>query len=193
MADTLVVDIETQNFFTDPAVGRDNFAALKISVIGVYSYLQDKFFAFEENEIEKAAELFSNAELVVGFSINRYDVPVLHNYFQKLPEGKKVDLWKKERLDILDEIEIAVGHRVKLDSLAHANLGTGKTGEGSHAIELYKNGEMEKLKSYCLNDVLITRDIYNLGKQNNFLLVPQRGKEDVKKVSFNWQRRLFPI
>ena len=31
--DTIVFDIETQNFFTDLGVGRDNFAALKISVV----------------------------------------------------------------------------------------------------------------------------------------------------------------
>jgi hypothetical protein len=31
--DTLVFDIETQNFFTDPDVGWDNYDALKISVV----------------------------------------------------------------------------------------------------------------------------------------------------------------
>src|SRR4029077_13744344 len=82
--DTLVFDIETQNFFTDPDVGWDNFAALKISVVGVYSYLQDKYFAFEENEMDKLAELFAGARRIVGFSMNRYDVPVLNHYFLKL-------------------------------------------------------------------------------------------------------------
>ena len=76
--DTLVFDIETQNFFTDPGVGWDNFAALKISVVGVYSYAQDRYLVFEESEMEKLAELFRGAKRIVGFSMNRYDVPVLN-------------------------------------------------------------------------------------------------------------------
>ena len=55
---TIVFDIETQNFFTDPGVGWDNFAALKISAVGVYSYTKDEYVCFEEGEMEQAAELF---------------------------------------------------------------------------------------------------------------------------------------
>ena len=82
--DTLVFDIETQNFFTDPDVGWDNFEALKISVVAVYSYLEDRYYVYEEHEMEKLAELFRDARRIVGFSMNRYDIPVLHHYFQKL-------------------------------------------------------------------------------------------------------------
>ena len=112
--DTLVFDIETQNFFTDPDVGWDNFAALKISVVGVYSYLYDKYFVFEENEMGKLAEFFREASRIVGFSMNRYDVPVLNNYFQKLG-GAAPNLWEKERVDLLEEIEMAARQRVSLE------------------------------------------------------------------------------
>ena len=83
--DTLVFDIETQNFFTDPDVGWDNYAALKISVVAVYSYLQGRYFCYEENEMDKLVELFEDARRIVGFSMNRYDIPVLNNYFQRVP------------------------------------------------------------------------------------------------------------
>src|ERR1700691_4413345 len=128
--DTLVFDIETQNFFTDPDVGYDNFDALKISVVGVYSYAQDKYFTFEENEMAACAELFAGARTIIGFSMNRYDVPVLNHYFQRL--GKLQDgsppprLWAMERIDLLDEIELAVRGRVSLSRLAEANLGVKK-------------------------------------------------------------------
>ena len=84
--DTLVFDIETQNFFTDPDVGWDNYAALKISVVGVYSYIEDRYYCYEENEMDKLAALFADARRIVGFSMNRYDIPVLNNYFQRLEE-----------------------------------------------------------------------------------------------------------
>ncbi|HEX4104190.1 MAG TPA: ribonuclease H-like domain-containing protein [Candidatus Paceibacterota bacterium] len=178
--DTLVFDIETQNFFTDPGVGWDNFAALKISVVGVYSYLYDKYFVFEENEMNKLAELFREARRIVGFSMNRYDVPVLNNYFQKLRSGAP-NLWEKERVDLLEEIEMAAKTRVSLSRLAEANLGVKKDRHGSEAIVLYREGKMEELKEYCLNDVKLTKELYDLyGKQNYFLMPDKKTGEIVK-------------
>src|SRR5579864_8924031 len=115
--DTLVFDIETQNFFTDPDVGWDNFEALKISVVGAYSYLRDKYFVFEEDEMEALAELFTGAGRLVGFSMNRYDVPVLNHYFRKLG-AQAPNLWDKERVDLLAEVEMAAKTRVSLSKLA---------------------------------------------------------------------------
>src|ERR1700689_3119335 len=137
--DTLVFDIETQNFFTDPDVGWDNYDALKISVVCVYSYAHDKYFSFEENEMAACAELFATASTIIGFSMNRYDVPVLNCYFQKLgkitgPDGSKIPppkIWELNRVDLLDEIELAVRGRVSLSRLAEANLGVKKDMHGS--------------------------------------------------------------
>ncbi|MEK7193210.1 MAG: ribonuclease H-like domain-containing protein [Patescibacteria group bacterium] len=183
--DTLVFDIETQNFFTDPDVGWNNYDALKISVVGVYSYEKDQYLAFDEFEMEALASLFRNASQLVGFSMNRYDIPVLHRYFQALQDVNGLDLWGKERVDLLSEIEMATGDRISLDKLALANLGVGKTGHGSEAITMYKNGEMEKLKSYCLMDVELTRKLYDLYRENKSLLVPDKKTGAVVTVNFS--------
>src|SRR5271170_4095315 len=114
--DTLVFDIETQNFFTDPDVGWDNFGALKISVVGVYSYATDTYAIFEEHQMAELAELFRTARRIVGFSMNRYDVPVLNAYFQKLRTAAP-NLWAKERVDLLEEIETAMKQRISLSKL----------------------------------------------------------------------------
>jgi DEAD/DEAH box helicase domain-containing protein len=180
--DTLVFDIETQNFFTDPEVGRDNYAALKISVVAVYSYIEDRYFCYEENEMDKLAELFSDARRIVGFSMNRYDIPVLNNYFQRLPGAPK--LWEMERVDLLEEIEMATGSRVSLDRLAGANLGAHKTHPGSEAGQLYRDGKMEELKEYCVNDVKLTKELYDLYRKQNFLMVPSKKTGEVVKVMF---------
>lgn len=193
--DTLVFDIETQNFFTDPGVGWDNFAALKISVVGAYSYMQDKYFAFKENEMEKIAELFHGARKIVGFSINRYDIPVLNLYFQRLParagvalsgvEGQATpNLWEKERIDLLQEIEMAAGQRVSLSKLAEANLGVKKDRHGSEAIGLYKEGKIDELKEYCLNDVRLTKELYDLYRKQRFFLMPDKKTGELVKVEF---------
>jgi DEAD/DEAH box helicase domain-containing protein len=181
--DTLVFDIETQNFFTDPDVGWDNFAALKISVVAVYSYLYDKYFVFEEHEMDKLAELFATARRIVGFSMNRYDVPVVNNYFQRL--GTAVpNLWEKERVDLLEEIEMAAKQRVSLSRLAETNLGVKKGRHGSEAIGLYREGKMDELKEYCLNDVKLTKDLYDLYQKQNYLLMPDKKTGEIVQVAF---------
>jgi len=181
--DTLVFDIETSNFFTDPGVGWDNFAALKISVVGVYSYDEDKYFCFEEKEMEKMAELFDRAKTIVGFSMNRYDVPVLNNYFQKLRTSAP-NLWKKERVDLLEEIEMAMKQRVSLSKLAEANLGVKKDRHGSEAIALFREGKIKELKEYCLNDVKLTKELYDLYRAQNYFLMPDKKTGEIVKVTF---------
>jgi hypothetical protein len=181
--DTLVFDIETSNFFTDPGVGWDNFAALKISVVGVYSYLENRYFCFEEHEMEKLAELFAQARTIVGFSMNRYDVPVLNNYFKKLKIGAP-NLWEKERVDLLEEIEMAMNQRISLSKLAEANLGVKKDRHGSEAGKLFHEGKIAELKEYCLNDVKLTKDLYDLYRAQNYFMMPDKRTGEIVKVAF---------
>jgi DEAD/DEAH box helicase domain-containing protein len=183
--DTLVFDIETQNFFTDPEVGKDNFPALKISAVGVYSYLYDSYWCFEESEIEKAGEIFEGSRCIVGFSINRYDVPVLNNYFGRLPGEKRINLWEKERIDLLEEIEMETGQRIGLSKLAEVNLGIKKERHGSEAIGMYKRGEIEELKKYCLTDVRLTKELYDLYRHRKYFLLPDKKTGEIIKVNFS--------
>lgn len=184
MDDIIVFDIETQNFFTDPDVGWNNFEALKISVICAYSYAQGKYLHFEEQELPQAVELFRNAKKIVGFSMNRYDVPVLNAYFARMHLDPPFNLFDKDRLDLLDEIEIKTGKRISLEKLAQANLNTGKTGHGAHAIELYKEGKLEELKAYCQVDVELTKRLYEQYRDEHYFMMPKWGEEGYEKLVF---------
>ena len=73
---------------------------------------------------------------------------------------------KLPTLDLLVEIEKRLGFRIKLDSVAQATLGIGKSGHGLQAVEFWKKGELDKLTSYCEQDVRVTRDIYRHAVQN---------------------------
>lgn len=175
--DKIVLDIETKNSFYD--VGAENTQALQASFVGVYSYDQDAYLPFFENDFEKLGELFKKTGLVIGFAIRRFDIPVMKKYFN-------FDIAAISTLDLFEDIQSAVGFRVGLGALAWANLGIGKTGKGLEAIELYKNGQLEELKSYCLNDVKLTKELYELAKKQRFLWIPRRDHPEMIKLTLNY-------
>lgn len=164
--DRIVFDLETQHAFHEVG-GRDNLAALKVSVLGLYSYGTDSFRIYRESELAELEPVLSRASLVIGFNIRRFDYPVLAPYlpmaYDRLPT-----------LDLLEEVTKSLGHRVSLDSLASATLGSGKTGDGLEAIRLFRTGEIGRLSDYCLADVRLTRDLYEYGAQHGELFYFQK-------------------
>ncbi|MGH7273083.1 MAG: hypothetical protein ACREIQ_01315, partial [Nitrospiria bacterium] len=90
-------------------------------------------------------------------------------------------------LDILEEAVKVLGHRLRLESLAQATLGRGKAGTGLDAIRYFRQGELEKLKAYCLEDVRVTRDLYEFGKLHKKLLYYDRPGEKVLSLPVHWK------
>lgn len=172
--DKLVFDIETKNTFADVG-GRENVDKLSASFVGVYSYNQDKYLSFFESDFPKLNDLFKNAGLLIGFALNRFDIPVINKYLD-------FDIWQIPRYDILEEIEQACGLRISLEILAQTNLGLSKKGHGLDAVKYYKEQDWESLKNYCLQDVKLTKELYELAKKQGHLLVPRKFGNDLMKV-----------
>jgi DEAD/DEAH box helicase domain-containing protein len=147
----IVLDIETQNTFQD--VGAYNPSLLKISLIGCYFYETDTFESFLEEDLPKLWPRLERTDRVIGYNLFGFDYPCMQSYYTG-------DLKKIPTVDLLVEIEKRIGFRVKLDDVAHATLGTGKSGHGLQAVEFWKKGEIDKLREYCLQDVRVTRDVY---------------------------------
>ncbi len=180
---TLVFDIETSNFFTD--VGRYNFGALDISAVGLYSYAEDKYACFAGEDIKEGLRLLGEGDTLVGFGISRYDIPVLNHHYSKLLSGG-LNFFHKNRVDLLDEIELVTGRRVSLNRLAQANLGQGKLAhDGSEAIDLYKAGKIEELKAYCLKDVELTKLLYDMYRDQKCFLIPNKETGEMERVQFS--------
>lgn len=180
-SDKLVFDIETKNSFAD--VGGDrNVELLQVSVVGAYSYDRDEYFCFEENELDKFIELVRSASVIIGFWSKKFDVPVLKKHFP-------FNLASFPHFDILEEIEKVLRRRIGLGVLAEANLGVGKTGHGLEAIELYKKGEIQKLKDYCVQDVRITKEIFDLIRSRGYLWIPERGIPQMKRIEIGYAEK----
>jgi len=144
----LVLDLETKKSF-DEVGGRDNFHLLEVSLVGVYNYDNNAFLTFTERELGALEKLLSQTNRVVGFNIKNFDFTVLQPYVS-------LNLAALPTLDILEEVARTLGFRVKLDSIAAATLGEKKTGDGLKALRLYKEGKMQELADYCLQDVKLT-------------------------------------
>lgn len=147
----VVFDIETKNIFQD--VGSNNPADLSISVVGVYEYEKDRYSTFLEEELPKLWPILENADMFITFNGDHFDIPLLNKYYSG-------DLLKIKSLDLLKEIQKVAGRRMKLDQIAEGTLGVNKSGHGLDAIRWWKEGKIEELKKYCLDDVKITKDIY---------------------------------
>ena len=153
--DTIVFDIETKESFAE--VGQFNPQMLSISVIGAFSYTNQEYKAFFEADLNKLWEWLESSELLVGFNSNHFDIPILAKYWPQI--------LKIQSLDLLAEIKKTLGYRVKLDQLAQGTLNTSKTATGLEAIRMFKEGNLNKLAQYCLDDVKITKEIYEFGKK----------------------------
>ena len=180
--DKIVLDIETKNSFEDVG-GRDGLKKLDVSVVGVYSYSEDKYTALGEGEMEKLGEVLKRTELIITFAGERFDLPVLEKYFN-------FNLYSISHFDILEEVEKNLGRRIGLGVLAEANIGAGKMGHGLEAIEMYKRGEIDKLKEYCLQDVKITKDIYELNKKQGYLWIPERNTSQMTKLAIEYKEEI---
>lgn len=165
MLDKIVIDIETANSFAEVG-GKQNLHLLKISLIGIYSYQMNQYFVFEEKEFPEFEKFLQKIGAFIGFALHRFDLPLLKANFPKEYFQEIITV------DLLEEIEKVRGHKIKLDEIAQATLGKKKIGNGQQAIQLYKEGKIEELKSYCLKDVEITKDLYEFALENRYLYLP---------------------
>lgn len=179
MLDTLVIDFETKKSFADVG-GKQNLKELGISVAGIYSYLQDKYIAFEEHELPQFEDMLEGTEHLVGFNIKLFDLPVLEPYL------KKIKLEKIAVTDIFEDAVNFLGHRVGLAGLAQATLGESKSANGLEALEWFRQGEMQKIKDYCLQDVKVTKNLYEYGKKAGHVLFESYIDKKIHSIPVSW-------
>lgn len=172
----LVIDIETQNLVQDVG-GWDHVDKLKISVACAYDSKTDQFLSFKENELKSLIDLCEE-RLVIGYNIRGFDLLVMAAY--------GLDLKRLDVFDIMYDLETLTRQRfLKLEAVARGTLGAGKSADGLMAVEWWKKGEIQKIIEYCLQDVKVTRDVFQFGRQNGFVRI-QRSEEKITEVPVQW-------
>ncbi len=180
----LVLDLETQRSFKD--VGKQNLHKLRISVVGIYDYLTGAYEIYEEKDLLNLEKRIRAAELLIGFNIRRFDLPVLAPYLFMPIENLPV-------LDLLEVVEKVRGHRASLDSIAQPTLKLRKSGSGLDALYLFQEGKMEELKRYCLDDVRLTKEVYDYGCTNGKIYFTSTWDYKTYEIPTPWQQETDEI
>ena len=159
----VVFDIETKNSFAE--VGSSRSRDLDISLVGIYIYEADQYLGFRDDELDKLWPYIYGASRLIGYNSKYFDIPLLEKYAPR-------SLQSIPHLDLLVRIKEGLGHRLKLDDVAKATLNVSKSGHGLQAVEWYKQGEWDKIEKYCLDDVKITKEVFEFGLKNKQLFYP---------------------
>lgn len=178
MSNILVFDLETQRSFKD--VGKQNLHKLGISVVCMFDYQTQSYESYEEKDILKLDKKIREADLLIGFNIRRFDLPVLAPYLFTPIDNLPI-------LDLIEAVEKARGHRASLDSIAQPTLNLRKSGSGIDALALYQEGKMEELKRYCLDDVRLTKEVYEYGKQNAKVFFTSSWDYKTYEIPVSWR------
>lgn len=158
------------------------------SVVCAYSNVEGLSF-YDEKNIERLGALLLRHDLLVGFGIDGYDIPVLSALSPHCKEAfAQVRTW-----DINTAIQQVKGHRCRLDDVARATVGRGKNGNGADAPRLWKEGKVAELYTYVTNDVRLETDLFQFVVRHGHVKTPRfnrrGGTEDVF-LSLPWANAL---
>ena len=176
--DVVYFDLETQRTAND-AGGWQRKRDMGMSIGVTYSTRLGEYRIYTEKNVDALVDQLVRADLVVGFNVIKFDYEVLMGYtILDLPHHCRT-------LDLLLEIEMKLGHRLGLESVASATLKVGKTGDGLDAIRWWREGRLLEIAEYCCFDVKCTKLVHEYGISNRRLHYNDRFQQR-KSVSVEW-------
>lgn len=148
----IIFDLETQNIFSD--VGSNDPVDLDISVGTFYDSQDNKYHTVTIDELPSIWPLLEQADALVGYNSNHFDIPLLNKYYPG-------DLTHIKSIDLLESIKNSLGRRLRLDSVAEATIGAKKSAHGLIAVRWWREGKIDEIKKYCEQDVKVTKKIFD--------------------------------
>ncbi len=167
-----VFDVETQRSAAEVG-GWHRAEQMGVSVAVVYDGELDDFLVFREGEMVELLDYLCGRDLVVGFNNKRFDNMVLSAYGD-------AKLHLLPTIDLLEEVKSRLGYRLSLDRLATETLGVQKSADGLQALKWYQEGRIDKIITYCRQDVEITRDLFLYALENKYLLFQNKAGHTVR-------------
>lgn len=170
----ITFDIETSNIFTD--VGTNNPADLDLAVICAHDSETDEYTSYTQETLGELWPLLEKADMFITFNGDHFDIPLLNKY-------ASFDLTTIKSLDLLKEVKKSLGKRIKLDTIAEATLGKKKIADGLQSLRWWREGKKDKVIEYCIEDVRITKQVYDYAVAN----------QKLKYIDFGLQNQIRDI
>lgn len=176
--DFVYFDLESQKLAAD--VGGWNFIDQMGMSIGVtYSTALGEYRIYGEGQVQELIDQLMRADLVIGYNHIHFDYQVLMGYsILNLAEQCK-------SLDLMVDLQEQLGHKPKLEAVASATFGMGKTAMGLDAVKWFREGKIMKIAEYCAYDVKVTKCVHEFGVKNGYVKYVDRFNRQVD-VPVNW-------
>lgn len=163
--------------------GRLDVREQELTVVAIHDSLTGEYSSYFKEDLMRLWPVLEHANLLIGFNSDTFDIPLLNRYYPG-------DLSCIRSLDLLAEVQNALGRRVRLQALAEATLGKGKTGDGVAAGEWWKAGRKDDVAKYCIEDVRLTRELYEYALAHGSLKYRDlRDLRDMKLDTSHWARQ----
>jgi DEAD/DEAH box helicase domain-containing protein len=180
----ITFDIETANAL--PTLSRNDLSRMDLSIVAIHDSETDEYSSYSVEELPKLWAILEKADMLVGYNSETFDIPILNRYYAG-------DLTKIKSLDLLVEVQKALGRRLRLQSLAEATLKRGKGGNGLQAVEWWAEGKYDLVRKYCIEDVRITRELFDYALKNGALKYKDlKDIRDLKIDTREWMKPYAP-
>lgn len=181
----IYLDTETTAFFSDPHIARlpraEQIPALATHFGVAVSY--DTTHGWREWWPEQVRALWHTLRdnQIAGWNVIHFDVPLIQQAAALAGESDPgLDPWTA--LDLFAEIRTHTGRWYKLEEIAQANLGRGKSGDGQSAAEWLRSGDAalrSRAADYCRLDVQLVIDLHALAQRDGLILPPRARDVDL--------------
>ncbi len=174
----VVFDIETTNWLAD--TGSSDPASLTIALVGIHDS-ETGYSSYIEQDLPKLWPIIERTDVLIGWNSDHFDIPLLNKYYPG-------DLTRIKSVDLMKEFQPFVGRRLKLDAVAEGTLKDKKLdGKGGQSIIWWRNGEVEKVREYCLKDVELTKKIFDYALEKKSIKYAELGSiREVKIDTSKW-------
>lgn len=182
--DAVVFDLEIVNAIPqrgEPFVpgidycrGWDDHAGMGVAVLVAIDTANSRTHVFLEDNLRKFEQLVRD-RCLIGFNSAAFDDKVLRAAGLDVTTTYDLKLQVASAAAKAGADGRAKGRR--LDDLARANLGEGKSGEGALAPIMWQRGERGAVIDYCIHDTWLTARLATKLHRDGHLIDPVSGRE----------------
>lgn len=179
-----VITFDIETISTSAVRGRVDPSEMELTVVAIHDSDTGEYTSYFKEDLHKLWPIIERTDVLVGFNSDTFDIPILNRYYPG-------DFSKIRSVDLLAEIHKVLGKRIRLQLVAEGTLGRGKSGAGLEAMTWWEEGRYEEVSKYCIEDVRITRELYDYALKHKKLKYRDlKDIRDIKLDTSSWEEEI---